>query len=215
MKKILMAMGVSTFLMTGALQAEDTLKVDGVYLGLGGGPSFNIAAVGKGNFTDDTTEYDSGHISDGDFGYILYGGYQFNKIIAVEAAYTDYGSFSETLNPGSVTVTTDPSSFSVYANAGYTFGNGLRPFGQLGLGYMNIDGSVLADSFDLDDGVSLRVGVGLEYAPAALIGFGFRVAYVDELRMSTDYKSKDNGDLETTTVMNANGMLYIGAQYKF
>ena len=215
MKKSLIAIGVSSLLITSVLQAEDTLKIDGAYLGLGGGASFNSASVGKGNFTDNTTEYTTSSISDGDVGYLIYGGYQFNKIIAVEAAYTDYGSFSETVDPGSVELSTAPNSFSVYANAGYSFDNGLRPFGQLGLGYMNINGSRLAKSFDLDDGLSVRFGVGLEYAPAALIGFGFRVAYVDELLMSTDYKAKDDGELDTTSVMNINGLLYIGAQYKF
>ena len=219
MKKTLTAIGLSTVLMAGALQAEEVAKSDGTYIGVGGGATFNVASVGKGHFTDETEEYKVSSISDGDAGYIVYGGYQFNKIIAVEAAFTDYGSFSETVdrndNTGSSNVSSDPYSFSVYADAGYSFDNGLRPFGQLGLGYMSVNGSTLADKFSLDDGVTIRFGVGFEYAPAALIGFGMRVAYVDELRMSTDYKSQENGDLDTATVTNANGMLYIGAQYKF
>jgi len=223
MKKILLAVGLSTFLMTGLLQAEDTqkavAKADGVYLGVGGGVTFNVAYLYTGYYQDDTSVYNDGSLSDSSAGYIIYGGYQFNKIIGVEVAYTDYGSFSDTLtrsgiNPTTTTFTSDPTSFSVYANAGYTFANGLRPFGQLGLGYVIVNGSGTTNGLNIDDGVSMRFGLGLEYAAPALAGFGFRVAYIDELQMDASYTSYDNGD-KSTLFMNVNGMLYVGAQYKF
>ena len=222
MNKILLAVGLSAFLMAGLLHAQDIQKAvpkaDGIYLGVGGGVTFNFAFLSVGNYQDETSVYTSDSLGDVDGGYLVYAGYQFNKIIAVEAAYTDYGSFSDTLTDslGRVTTfTTDPQSFTVYANAGYTFANGLRPFGQIGLGYMKVNGSNTTDKINIDDGVSMRLGLGLEYTPKALVGFGLRVAYIDEMTMDASYKSNDNGSTTSTLMMNINGMLYVGGQYKF
>lgn len=227
MKNALTLMWLGSSLLFGTLYADEakttevktTSDVDGFYVGLGGGVTYGLSLLGKGYYQDDTTTYKSDELSDSSAGYIVYGGYQFNKIIAVEAAYTDYGSFSDTLqkvnSPGTVTFSSDPKSVSVYANAGYTFSNGLRPFGQLGLGYLMINGSNSIDAIGIDDGVSMRFGLGLEYAPATLSGFGFRVAYIDELAMDFSYTADDNGQDTSTLLMNINGMLYVGAQYKF
>ncbi len=222
MKKVLKILCMSTLLLTTSMMANEidsaSPKVEGVYLGLGGGVSFNLALLSAGNYQDDTSVYTSDSLGDSSGGYLVYGGYQFNKIIAVEAAYTDYGSFSDTLTDKSgrvSTFTSDPTSFTVYANAGYTFENGLRPFGQLGLGYLMVNGSNTTDRINIDDGVSMRLGLGVEYAPKTLSGFGFRVAYIDEMTMDSSYVSNDNGSTTTTLLMNINGMLYIGGQYKF
>jgi len=222
MNNILKVAGLSVLLLSANVMAEEnvsaTAKADGFYLGAGGGVTFNASFLSAGNYQDDTSIYTSDSLGDTSGGYLVYAGYQFNKIIAVEAAYTDYGSFSDTLTDklGRVsTFTSDPTSFTVYANAGYTFENGLRPFGQLGLGYLIVNGSNTTDRINIDDGISMRLGLGLEYAPKALSGLGFRVAYIDEMTMDSSYVSNDNGSTTTTLLMNINGMLYVGAQYKF
>jgi len=223
MKKVLTTMTLGGILLFSTLYAEEVAPVpsqpDGFYAGLGGGVSFNITLLSKGYYQDDTTTYKTGDLSDSDFGYIVYGGYQFNKIIAVEAAYTDYGSFSDTapkvVQPGQATFDSDPSSLSLYANAGYTFSNGLRPFGQIGLGYLMVNGSDSLDAIGIDDSMSVRFGLGVEYAPAALSGFGFRAAYIEELAMDYSYNADDNGQDTSTLMMNFNGMVYVAAQYKF
>ena len=224
MNKLVLAYGLGTLLFGVNVMAEEgvlfPLKVEGFYLGVGAGSSANVSVLSEGHYKDDTDAYNTDNLSDTDTGYILYGGYQINKIIAVEAAYTDYGSFSDTATTESlpskrVTFKSDPNSFSVYANAGYTFDNGLRPFGQLGLGYLQVNGSGSTDKINIDDGVSLRFGIGLDYAPKELIGFGFRVAYVDDVVMDFNYKANDNGSETDTVLTNLNGLLYIGAQYKF
>ncbi|MGB6019891.1 MAG: outer membrane beta-barrel protein [Sulfurimonadaceae bacterium] len=223
MKKVFRLLALGSVLLFSALNAEEVspepLKPDGFYLGVGGGATFNITLLSKGYYQDDTTTYSSGDLSDTDVGFIVYGGYQINKIIAVEAAYTDYGSFSDTvskvLQPGVETFKSDPNSVSVYANAGYTFSNGLRPFGQIGLGYLMLNGSRSLEAIDIDDSISMRFGLGLEYAPANLSGFGFRVAYVEDMAMDVSYNADDNGNDTSTLLMNVNGMLYVGAQYKF
>jgi len=223
MKNILKVAGLSALLLSANVMAEEKVsaisKADGFYLGAGGGTTFGLSFLSIGNYQDNTSTYDTGYLGDSSFGYIFYGGYQFNKIIAIEAAYTDYGSFSDNLRDTTtdrdVKVSTDPTSMSVYANAGYTFANGLRPFGQIGLGYMQINGSTLADNIGLDDSMTMRFGLGLEYAPSNLVGFGFRVAYVEDVAMDMSYSSDNNGNDTSTLLMNVNGMLYVGAQYKF
>lgn len=223
MKNVFTSMALGSVLLFSGLHAEEVttpqIKQDGFYVGAGGGMSFNAVVLSKGYFQDDTTTYKSDNLSDTDIGYIVYGGYQFNKIIAVEAAYTDYGSFSDTVAtasvPGNETFKSDPASFSLYANAGYTFANGLRPFGQIGAGYLMVNGSRTTDAINIDDGMSMRFGLGLEYAPPKLAGFGFRIAYIEELTMDYDYKADDNGQDTSTVMMNYNGMMYVGAQYKF
>ncbi|MDA3945929.1 MAG: outer membrane beta-barrel protein [Helicobacteraceae bacterium] len=223
MKKVLTMLALGTILLSSTLQADEVttspLKPEGFYLGLGGGVTFNLTLLTQGYYQDDTTTYKSGDLSDADIGYIVYAGYQFNKIIAVEAAYTDYGSFSDTVQkaytPGNVTFESDPSSVSVYANAGYTFSNGLRPFGQIGLGYLMVNGSRATDAIGIDDSMSMRFGLGVEYALENLSGFGFRAAYIEELAMDFSYNADDNGNDTSTLLMNIDGMLYLGAQYKF
>ena len=223
MKKVFTSFALGCILLSGALSAEEVkpapLKADGFYLGVGGGVTFNVTILSLGNYQDDTTTYSTGDLSDTDVGYIVYGGYQFNKIIAVEAAYTDCGSFSDTASkifqPGVETFSSDPSTVSVYANAGYTFANGLRPYGQLGLGYLMVNGSSSMDAIGVDDGLSMRFGLGLDYASKKLSGFGFRVAYVEDVAMDYSYNADDNGYDTSTLLMNVNGMLYVGAQYKF
>lgn len=223
MKKSFITVGLGTLLLTTSLMAEEvksaSTKSDGFYLGAGGGVTFNLSMLSVGDYQDDTSTYRTSSLSDSDAGYIVYGGYQFNKIIAVEAAYTDYGSFSDSavskIGGEEVTFKSDPNSVAVYANAGYTFENGLRPFGQIGLGYLTVNGSNSTKNIGIDDSVSMRFGLGLEYAPVNFSGFGLRVAYIDELTMDGSYESDDNGKDTSTLMMNVYGMLYVGAQYKF
>ena len=227
MNKTVISIVAGTLLLSGSLYAEEsvqetsaqpaTAKSDGAYIGLGGGVSFNVAFLSVGNYQDSTTEYTTGTLSDSDVGYVIYGGYQFNKIIAVEASYTDYGSFSDTLDKivGTETFESDPTAIALYANAGYTFGNGLRPFIQLGLSYLQINGSSSTRAIGLDDSLAMRFGLGLEYAPAKLSGLGFRVAYIEDVSMDYNYNATNNGNDTSTLQMNVAGMLYVGAQYKF
>lgn len=202
--------------------AAPTAKAEGFYVGVGGGLSYNVSLVSLGNFDDttDTHTYTTDSTGDTGGGYIVYAGYQINKIIAVEAAYTDYGNFSSevtrTFPFQSVTVKSHPRSLSVYANAGYTFANGLRPFGQIGLGYINVNGDSEAKRLDfIDKSVSMRFGLGGEYAPAELNGLGFRVAYISDVAMDFNYNAYNENETATTYMMSVNGMLYVGAQYKF
>jgi hypothetical protein len=104
----------------------------------------------------------------------------------------------------------------VYANAGYTFANGLRPFGQLGLGYLSSDPSLNINNFD-DSFMTLHYGIGLEYSPKEFNGFGLRVALSGDMNMDANAVAvDDNGNIDDGAfLMRMYEILYVGAQYKF
>ena len=230
MYKILTMMGLGFILLTSEVTAAERssevkiAKSDGFYAGVGGG--FSLGGVVLSNSTyisDGTYNYNVGTMSDTSAGYILFGGYQFNKIIAVEASFTDYGSFSDSvsiLNTSSrATFTSDPISGAVYANAGYTFESGWRPFGQLGLGYMVSNASTNLSRLDdfSDDFVTMHYGVGVEYAPASFNGFGLRLAFSGDMTMEYNVIAVDSSGniVEDAFMMRLYELVYFGAQYKF
>lgn len=227
MKKRIILWSTALMLAATGVHAQDDVKKvsksDGFYMGVGAGVSYDVSMLSSGTYKESSSSgrYNVSSISDSNYGYLLYGGYQFNKIIAVEAAYTDFGTFKDvkTDSSGSTReLMSQPKSVSVYANAGYSFANGLRPFGQLGLGYMkrNLSDSLKNLNFN-DSTMTLRFGLGLEYAPKALKGLGFRMAYIDEMAMDYNYEAADSDtDVSvSTTRMSFDSLIYVGAQYKF
>jgi len=128
------------------------------------------------------------------------GGYQFNRIVAIEAQYTSYGKVEITRQ-----YNWEPKTISLAANLGYTFENGLRPFGIIGLSSLNLDQNITTG---LDNtGTALHFGAGLEYTPAALAGVSFRGGY------EGDAFTIDNvGSSDTNVLM---GSVYVAATYKF
>ena len=228
MNNILKTIALSSVLVT-SLMATDTVstekaKGEGFYVGLGGGMSLNMVMLAKGDYVSDgTSNYDVGQLSDISAGYIVYSGYQINKIIAVEASFTGYGDFSDTLKSenGIVekTFTSNPMSGAVYANAGYTFSSGWRPFGQLGLGYMQSNSSADLKSLDnfSDDFMTMHYGLGVEYAPASFNGLGLRLAFSGDTSMDANaIATDDSGKVdESAFLMRLYEVFYVGAQYKF
>ncbi len=231
MNRIFMVLTVATVLFSTGVMAEDvstkveTVKVEGFYAGLGFGGTFNAIALVKGDYVEDgTNTYNISNLGDSDIGYLLYAGYQFNKIIAVEASFTDYGSFSDTLKARNSNIVTTfesaPKGGAIYANAGYTFNNGWRPFGQLGLGYIQSNPSAslqVLNNFSDGDFMTMHYGFGVEYAPVRFRGFGVRVAYSGDMNMDWNAVTEDdNGNIDSSAMlMRFYGLLYIGAQYKF
>lgn len=223
MKKIASFIALITMMLSTTLSADETntQKIDGFYGGLGGGMSWNALVISKGNHPEDgNSTYNFKNASDNSGGYIIYAGYQINKIIAVEGSFTDYGSFEDTVTDQlniKRNIKSDPVAGAVYANAGYTFANGLRPFGQLGFAYVNSNGVKDLSKLGIKDNyTSIHWGTGLEYAPKKLNGFGFRVAIAGDTGMDMNYEAADeNGDLKTTTLMRWTNLTYISAQYKF
>lgn len=115
--------------------------------------------------------------------YKIIAGYQLNNIAAIEAQYTNYGDISfsspSPLYP-SGKYTWTPKVLSLSANLGYTFDNGIRPFGIIGVTSIDLDESI-QNITDSDNGGGVRYGFGIEYIPynpyETYVDVSFRLGY--------------------------------------
>jgi len=173
------------------VQAKAEQKVKGFYLG-----------VGVGSTTFDSLDIDYPFITEDGNTLKFMMGYQFNRVFALEGQHTTYGDIKESVSDYSWS----PTAVSLSANLGYTFRNGLRPFGIVGLSNIDLGES----SVDPDDDVSfgVRYGLGLEYAPVALRGFIGRIGYETDLFVINDVYYSDS---ESYTL----GSFYGSVTYKF
>ena len=189
MKKIILASLLAFGLTSSAMASEDG---SGAYIGLAYGATAFSNGDGTTSISDDT-----------DSGYKVYGGYQFNKIVGVEATYTDYGTFK--YHSGK---TLEASSIAVAANLGYTFLDGqLRPFGLIGVSSLSLDqnhGAV----YDDDKVFAVTYGVGVEYSPKMFQGVGFRAMWNVDAYSVQEYTFSDSH-------VEAMGMFSAAVQYKF
>ena len=174
----------------------------GAYIGLGFG---STAYVDSGFVKEQQTAEDE--LGANDSGFKIYGGYQANKIIGIEASYVNYGEFTAGDYKHS------SQSFNIAANLGYSFLDGqLRPFSLLGIGYLRNtfpkDNTPLID----EDNFAMHVGLGLDYTPKGLGGVGFRIAYEGN---SYSYDVDENQTTKADSYRQAFGILYLGVQYRF
>ncbi|MFA0154313.1 outer membrane protein, partial [Vibrio sp. 10N.261.46.C10] len=147
--------------------------------------------------------------------YRLIAGYKFDRIIAIEAQYTDFGDVVAKVPGSNDGFAWTPQIFSVTANLGYTFNNGVRPFGTIGLSSVDLD-MKLADGSrpsgsDFDDtGTGVRYGVGVEYTSPTMPSLSFRLAYEADAFDIEDYEYGHK--TENTVVLDS---FYLGATYNF
>ncbi|KLN63548.1 MULTISPECIES: porin family protein [Vibrio] len=198
MKKLILA----TMIFSSFASAQD---FGGFYIGAG---------VGSTNFEDDgyTSDmqkvvselYNDSSITasnniDGQT-YKLIAGYMFNRVVGIEAQYTKYAPIKITDSKSLFNHEQRYSSYTFSANVGYTFDNGLRPFGTAGLGSIDLDES------GSEAGGAIRLGVGLEYYIPQVEGLSFRAAYeVDSFVL--DFNGKEYNQ--------SIGSFYASASYKF
>ncbi|GEM78101.1 outer membrane beta-barrel protein [Vibrio superstes] len=213
MKLNTIAVLVGTLLVSGTTFAGET---NGWYVGGGvGKPSFDdggfVSDLAKDNSNITNASLDAEGMS-----YTLYGGYFFNRIVGVEASYNDYGKvnakFTNTSSGQQSNISTkvfSPKSFSVSANLGYTFDNGLRPFVKVGVSAIDLQQSDNVMILDGDTGPAGHYGIGLDYSPMdAFQGLTLRVAYEGDI---TEIDSKYD-DSSSTWNMST---VYGGIAYKF
>jgi len=193
-------MGAAALLSTAAMAGPNS---SGAYIGIGYG---NTIYESDGFVSEQIT---LSAFDEEDSGLTFYGGYQFNNIVGVELSYRDYGKFEADSG-----FAQEPTGLSIGANVGYSFLDGqLRPFGVIGMGfvkmnYVNLPSYVI--SFD-ETGAAIHYGLGVQYKPDLLAGFGFRMAYEAD---SYTIKVQDSFS-GSKTYMQTLGMLYLGIQYKF
>ncbi|WP_172379168.1 porin family protein [Vibrio sp. Vb339] len=139
--------------------------------------------------------------------YKIIAGYQFNRIVALEAQYTNYGDVVAKNALNRSTYTWSPTAFSISANLGYTFDNGIRPFGIIGLSTIDLDQSLPV--LDDDSGEGIRYGFGVEYTPKQARNVSFRLGYeADAFVIESDSAFESDKDLVIDS-------FYLGATYNF
>ncbi|OBT14796.1 hypothetical protein A9264_13550 [Vibrio sp. UCD-FRSSP16_10] len=129
--------------------------------------------MGDSGYWDDYTD-SSGHMSsidhvefEGKGATQLYSlGYQINRVVGVEATYMNYGNIDAKVNHKDSYSVYDPESFSVSANLGYSFHNGLRPFAKVGLSYVDLGTTddIISPIKGSDKRGGIHIGAGVEYA---------------------------------------------------
>lgn len=185
-------------------------NISGFYLGAG---------LGATTFDDGGAfDYTGASINADDSTLKFMGGYQFNRIVAVELQYTKYGDINvnhpTAKAAGFKGIDIESTSISLAANLGYTFDSGWRPFGIVGLGSLESSTNVLGHSLS-ENNTSFHYGVGVEYAPKALSGLAFRVAYEGDMFIEENvYQDYGYYSYSDDYAMNI-GTFYAGATYKF
>jgi len=176
----------------------------GAYIGVGMGSTAYV----DDNFAKEQLKNSNvtGTVESRGFGTKLFGGYQFNSIVGIEAAYVYYGNFSPTSD-----YTYSAQGVSTAVNVGYGFlENQLRPYILIGLGYVFSDFPHEGVPVD-DQSPTLHIGFGLDYTPKSLGGIGFRGAYDGN---SFSYLLQRDTP-EEKRYIQAFGLLYVGCYYKF
>ena len=197
--------------------ASASVLDSGFYLG---------SAIGSSDIDDDGLVSKSNSAKTATFeakdnAYRIMAGYKFNRIASIEAQYTDYGdvvghnakiNFARSYN-----FSWAPKVISLSANLGYTFDNGLRPFGVVGLSSIDLDskeGRYSLSQIKSDADTGARVGLGLEYTPPKAPTFSMRLGYeadvfdaeINETRLGTNKTYKKTVTLDS---------FYFGAMYTF
>ena len=102
----------------------------------------------------------------------LLAGYQFNHVVGLELAYTDFGNLEyNDLLFNIIPRRSEPTAFTGQLNLGYSFTNGIRPFWLIGASHIQLNQS--QSLYDDDSHFALRSGLGIGYAPPALRGVAF------------------------------------------
>ncbi|MFV9616651.1 MAG: outer membrane beta-barrel protein [Gammaproteobacteria bacterium] len=207
---------------TTSVMSDEAVSVNtgkGFYIGVGAGSSSYLITLSESRYDYSDPDnpdftFEASELEDSDSGRLLYAGYQFNKIIAIEAAYTKYGNFSKVIF--SKEYSQAPDSIAIYANAGYTFFNGqLRPFGIGGLGYLERNQSQAYDRLGFkEELVTLHLGFGVDYYPTVLRGLGFRLSFSDDMYVESKYSYTDS-TTDADSLWQNYSLFYAGVQYRF
>lgn len=168
------------------LAISPNVLADGFYLGAGiGTTDFDDGGAYKNEISTAVTSEPDGAT------YKLIAGYTFNRVLSLEAQYTDYGDIKNTLPLLNSSSQLKHTSAILLSNIGYTFDNGIRPFGTIGLGSIESKDGTWSDS-----GTAYRAGLGLDFTPKSFNELSFRLAYeVDmytvEINQLSGYRKKE------------------------
>jgi OmpA-OmpF porin, OOP family len=101
---------------------------------------------------------------DQDTGVKIYGGYQFNRNLAVEVGYVDLGTLKQAGTPGPFTVQYDVAGVTAAAVGILPLSGGFSLLGKAGLIFETIDTKTTGPvAVTTNGGAALLVGVGARY----------------------------------------------------
>ncbi len=159
------------------------------------------AGVGQANMQIDSFDLGDGlsyKFDSDDTVFKVFGGWRFNKYIAVELDYVDLGSMSDTLKydtgEGVVDVDTDieVSGFAPYLVGTLPIGI-FEVSAKLGYVFYDVDGKVSSDFFGENDSFS-DSDEDLAY------GIGFGVTLFDHLNTKLEYEVIDVSDVDLDAI---------------
>jgi OOP family OmpA-OmpF porin len=101
---------------------------------------------------------------DKDSGFKIFGGYQFNRNLAVEVGYYDLGTLKQSGTPGPFTVQYDLSGIAGAAVGILPLGGGFALFGKAGVIIESIDKKTTGPvNVTTNDGAAFMAGVGARW----------------------------------------------------
>lgn len=132
-----------------ALAQAQGLKIPGWYLG---------GSIGQSEIGDvDCPPVPGATCDDRDTAWRVFGGYQIHRNFAIEAGYTDLGSFDRSA-PG-LQASLDATAFDLVGVGMWPLGNNFSVYGKLGLYRSDVD----AEALGKDKNNDWTYGVGAQY----------------------------------------------------
>ena len=125
------------------------------------------ASIGTTKLTDDGLESSAFEADDSDTGFKIFGGYSFNRNLAIEVSYFDLGEVSGGFNDpfiGNVSFDVGISGFNASAVGRLPVSDTFSLFGKLGFASYDVDGHVsiagVGSGSDSSSETDLSYGVG-------------------------------------------------------
>lgn len=184
-----------------------------VYVGGGIGVTHSNAS----DKTADVFGYSSYSKDSSNSAAMLYGGFQFDPHVAVEASYIDFGSYETRgrIGGGEAADSLSAHGFGVAAVLSSSPRNGFSIYGKLGLGiveqkYRCLQFGCAASPDHTDQSLVLTFGAGARWD--AMPNVSMRAGY--ELFGGADYPVSDGGRTRNEDRVNY-GLFFIGAEARF
>ena len=138
------------------LQSTAAISAEGWYVGAG---------MGLSNLDTDTAGVDASgsgfSFSDRDFGYKLFGGYQFNKYLGLEGGYTNLGGVEQVIDLTTPVKLDEVDGYNANVLGLLPIGQHLEVFGKLGMIAWEADLKGFSPTM-ADDGTDLVYGIGVQ-----------------------------------------------------
>lgn len=186
---------------------------------IGGNVGQSRATIDEDNITEDLVAGGATSINidsdEKDIGYKLFGGYQFNRYLALEGGYFDLGEFgfdATTVPAGTLDGKIRVKGLNFDVVGMFPFTEKLSAFGRLGVNYAKVDdsfhgsGAVVADSSPDSNDTNYKYGAGLQYnfTPALAMR-------LEAERYRVDDAVENDGDIDLASI----GLVYrFGADEK-